>query len=68
MRTNIVIDDNLMQRAMEISGIKSKKDIVNAAVAEFVEKRARRDLSELRGQIQFAESYDYKVAREGRSV
>jgi Arc/MetJ family transcription regulator len=66
MRTNVVIDDELMSRAMEISKIKTKKEIVNTAIAEFVERRAYRDLSELRGQIKFAEGYDYKAARGGR--
>jgi Arc/MetJ family transcription regulator len=68
MRTNIVIDDVLMRRAMELSGINSKKEIVNTAITEFVERHARRDLSELRGQIKFAEGYDHKAAREGRRV
>jgi Arc/MetJ family transcription regulator len=68
MRTNIVIDESLMQKAMEMSGIKSKKDVVNAAIAEFVERRTRRDLSELRGKIKFADGYDYKALRKERSV
>jgi hypothetical protein len=38
--------------------------IVNTALSEFVERRERRDLSELRGKIQFAENYDYKATRE----
>jgi Arc/MetJ family transcription regulator len=65
MRTNIVIDDELMRRAMEVSGIGSKKEVVNTAITEFVARRTRRDLSELRGKIEFAEGYDYKSAREG---
>jgi Arc/MetJ family transcription regulator len=66
MRTNIVIDDALMSRAMELSGIRCKKEIVNTAISEFVDRRLRRDLSELRGKILFAEGYDHKAMREGR--
>jgi Arc/MetJ family transcription regulator len=67
MRTNIVIDDALMKRAMELSGIHSKKEIVHTAISEFVAQRTRRDISELRGKIQFADGYDYKAAREDGS-
>jgi Arc/MetJ family transcription regulator len=68
VRTNIVIDDTLMRRAMDISGRNSKKEIVHAALAEIVERRARRDLSELRGHIKFDEFYDYKAMRARRPI
>jgi len=66
MRTNIVIDDALMQRAMEVSGLETKKEVVEKALKEFVECRTRKDLRELRGKIKFAENYDYKAMREGK--
>lgn len=66
MRTNIVIDDALMQRAMEVSGLKTKKEVVEIAISEFVERHSRKDLKELRGKILFADNYDYKAAREER--
>jgi Arc/MetJ family transcription regulator len=65
MRTNIVIDDELIRQAMEISGIHTKKDVVSAALSEFVTRLNRRDLKELRGNVMFADGYDYKSAREG---
>ncbi|MEW5920196.1 MAG: type II toxin-antitoxin system VapB family antitoxin [Bacillota bacterium] len=66
MRTNIVIDDKLMEQAMRVSGLSTKKDVVNSALREFVERRTRKDLTELQGKIQFAEGYDYKAMRKGR--
>lgn len=66
MRTNIIIDDTLMQRAMEVSGLKTKREVVEKAIIEFVERRTRKDLKELRGKIQFADDYDYRAMREGR--
>ena len=36
MRTNIVIDDTLMREAMDISGIKTKKEIVEESLRLFV--------------------------------
>ena len=66
MRTNIEIDDVLMNKALRISGFKTKKDVVKQAMFEFVERRTRKDLSDLRGKIQFADDYDYKAMREGQ--
>ena len=66
MRTIIVMDDDLMRRAMEVSGAKTKKEIVEQAVLEFVTKRTRKDLRDLIGKTQYAEGYDYKALREGR--
>ncbi len=66
MRTNIVIDDQLMKQAMRVSGLSTKKEVVNSALQEFVERRMRKDLADLQGKIAFDGAYDYKVLREGR--
>ena len=65
MRTNIVIDDAMMEKAMEISGLKTKKEVVERAIIEFVERRTRKDLLDLWGKIQFADGYDYLALRKG---
>ncbi|MDD4238633.1 MAG: type II toxin-antitoxin system VapB family antitoxin [Desulfotomaculaceae bacterium] len=66
MRTNIVIDDTLMQKAMKISGLKTKREVVEKAIIEFVANRTRKDLKELRGKIEFADDYDYRSMRGRR--
>jgi Arc/MetJ family transcription regulator len=66
VRTNIVIDDKLMEQAMRVSGLKTKKDVVDRALFEFVHRYTRKDLKELQGKIQFADNYDYKALRKGR--
>ena len=66
MRTNIVIDNDLMNKAIALSGLKTKKEVVDRALYEFVDSLTRMDLSELRGKIKFADGYDYKSLREGR--
>ncbi len=66
MRTNIDLDDSLIEKAMQVSGLKTKKEVVNRALAEFVEQYSRKDLKELRGKIELDRDYDYKVYREGR--
>ncbi|MDR1045922.1 MAG: type II toxin-antitoxin system VapB family antitoxin [Candidatus Adiutrix sp.] len=64
MRTNIMIDDEIMRAAMEVSGIRTKKGVVEQAMREFVTRHARKDLSELRGQVRFADDYDYTAHRK----
>jgi len=66
MRTNVVVDDDVIRKAMSLSRIKTKKEVIDRALREFVEIRSRKDLSDLRGQIHFADDYDYKALREGR--
>jgi Arc/MetJ family transcription regulator len=68
MRTNIFIDDEIISRAMDISGIKTKKDVVNRALHEFVLNNSKKNLLELKGQIRFSDGYDYKALREGKHV
>ena len=66
MRTNIVLDDELVEEAFRHSDAKTKRELVDRALREFVEKRKRRDIRELRGKVSFHPGYDYKKLREGR--
>ena len=51
MRTNIVIDDDLMSNALKVSGLKTKKDAVEEGLRLLVQRNAQRELRKLRGQI-----------------
>ena len=66
MRTNIVLDDDLIEEASRITGIKTKKALVQEALRLLIEVKRRRPLRELRGKIKFAPGYDYKVLRNGK--
>ncbi len=66
MRTNIVLDDHLMEEALKLSGIKTKKELIHLALKEFVDNQRRLNLLDLEGKIEFAEGYDYKLLREAR--
>ena len=66
MRTNIVLDEDLVEEALRLSGAKTKKELVREALREFVENRKRRNLLDLAGKIKFADKYDYKRLREGK--
>jgi Arc/MetJ family transcription regulator len=66
MRTNIVLDDNLVKEAIKLSGAKTKKELIHLALKEFVENKRRRNLLDLEGKIEFSDGYDYKQMREAR--
>jgi Arc/MetJ family transcription regulator len=64
MRTNIVLDNTLVKEALRLSRMKTKKELVNQALREFVENRKRLNLMDLAGKIEFAKNYNYKALRE----
>jgi Arc/MetJ family transcription regulator len=63
MRTNIEIDDELMEEAFRLTNVRTKKELVHLALMEFVKAKKKKDLLELSGKIQFHEGYDYKTLR-----
>ncbi len=65
MRTNIVLDDKLMARAMKLAGAKTKREIVHVALREFVRNRSRPDVREIFGIGGLDPAYDYKKLRAG---
>ncbi|MEN6313590.1 MAG: type II toxin-antitoxin system VapB family antitoxin [Clostridiaceae bacterium] len=66
MRTNINLDDKLMSEAFKLSSSKTKKDLIHEALEEYVVSHKMKNLLELKGKIQFSESYNYKSMREGK--
>jgi len=63
MATNLAINDQLLNDALEIGGFRSKKDTVNAALAEFIQRRKAEDIIDLFGKVEFDEAYDHKMMR-----
>jgi Arc/MetJ family transcription regulator len=63
MRTNIDLDEELLRQAFKVSDSRTKKDLVNEALAVYVEQKTRKDLRELVGRVELAEDYDYKALR-----
>jgi len=51
---------------LKLSRVKTKKELVNQALKEFVENRKRLNLMDLSGKIEFAKNYNYKALREGK--
>jgi len=63
MATNLAIDPNLLQKALEISGLKTKKETVNLALKEFVNRRKQLEILDLFGTLDPDPTYDYKEGR-----
>lgn len=66
MRTNIIIDDDLLEQAFSVSRARTKKDLVHEALRELIRLRKRKDMSELAGSIEFYQGYDHKKLRKMR--
>lgn len=66
MRTNVVLDETLVNEAFKLGSAKTKKDLIHDALKEYVENRKRLNLLDLSGKIKFADGYDYKAMREGK--
>lgn len=55
MRTNIVINEKLIEEAFAYAGVSTKRELVDLALREFVENHRRKDIRELRGKIKLRE-------------
>ncbi len=64
--TNLNIDDELLEEAVRLSGKKTKREAVNAALQEFVSRRKQRRIVEVFGKLDWDPRYDYKRERERR--
>jgi Arc/MetJ family transcription regulator len=65
MRTNVDLDDDLLNKAFRYSKAKTKKSLIQEALQELIAAREKLDLRELKGKITFREDYDYKKLRRG---
>lgn len=63
MATNLAIDPELLDRAVQVSGERTKKAVVTKALQEFIARREQRRLLDLMGKLEWDPSYDYKAER-----
>lgn len=64
MRTNIVIDNRLMQQAMKATGLSTKKAVVEEGLRLLIKVKSQEGIRRLRGKIEWAGDLD--AMREGR--
>ena len=63
MATNLSIDADLLETALLTGGLKTKRETVNLALKEFIQRRKNADILSLFGTIEYDDDYDYKEAR-----
>jgi hypothetical protein len=63
MATNLAIDPDLLDRALEVSGERTKKAAVTMALQEFIARRQQKRVLDLMGKLDWDKSYDHKAER-----
>jgi len=58
MRTNVVIDDQLMKSALKISGLRTKKDAIEAGLRLLVKFKRQAKIKNFRGKLKWAGDLD----------
>ncbi|HKZ43358.1 MAG TPA: type II toxin-antitoxin system VapB family antitoxin [Candidatus Hodarchaeales archaeon] len=53
MRTNIVLDDKLVERAQKLTGIKTKREVVHEALRTLILLSEQADIRNLRGKLKW---------------
>jgi len=66
MATNLSLDPALIERAVAVSGERTKKAAVTRALEEFIARRRQKRLLDLMGKLEWDESFDYKAERSRR--
>jgi Arc/MetJ family transcription regulator len=66
MPTNLAIDNGLLDQALSVGGYRTKRETVNEALREFIQRRKRLELLKLVGKVEYDRRYDYKQERRSR--
>lgn len=64
MATNIELDEGLLSKAMRLGGMKTKKEAVNQALSEYVQRREQLKVLDFFGTVELDPDYDYKKQRK----
>jgi len=66
MPTNLAIDDELLEQARTVGRLRTKRETVNEALREFIQRRERLELVKLFGEVEYDRKYDHKKDRRAR--
>ncbi len=58
MRTNIELDDLLVAKAQKLTGIKTKREVINTALHTLVRLKEQSSVKTLRGKLQWEGNLD----------
>ncbi len=68
MPTNLAIDDQLLNEALRLGGLRTKRETVNRALEDFVRRQKRLKALEAFGTVDFDPEWNYKAARRRRDA
>jgi hypothetical protein len=63
MATNLAINDDLLNEAKQLGHHKTKKETVNAALLEYIQRRQQEEILAMFCKVQYDFRYDYKQVR-----
>ena len=63
MATNLSLDPKLLEKALQLSGEKTKKAAVTRALEEFIARRRQKSLLDLMGKLEWDNGFDHKKER-----
>ena len=66
MAISVTLDRELVERAVGVSGEKTRKAAVTRALEEFIARRSQRRLVDLMGKLEWDATFDYKAERSRR--
>jgi len=58
MRTNVVVDDDLMESALKVSGLKTKKDAIEEGLKLLVQLKTQKEIRRFRGKLEWSGDLD----------
>lgn len=64
-RTNIVLDENLVEAGLKATGLKTQKDLVDFALRDLLRRESQKKILELKGKVQW--EGDLSEMRKGRT-
>lgn len=64
MATNIELNEELLSKVMKLGSIRTKKEAVNEALSEYVQRREQLKVLDLFGTVEYDPDFDYKVQRK----
>ena len=64
MRTNIVLDDDLVREGLKLTKLKTKKELINFALKELIARKKRKKFLNLEGKVEWVG--DLNKMREGK--
>ena len=63
MATNVEIDPDLIQQALLLGGKRTKREVIEEALQEYVSRRKQQQIVSLFGTVDYDDGYDYKKQR-----